>query len=174
METQFRLNEGEKIEVDVKPDDTSLAYYLTIRGLIFNVIIAIVASCMAAAISSDNVPFQISKIVLVFLFVVIFLSLISLIGNTIKVPKLRYVLTDQRCIVYSGFIGINKKVVPYNRVADVNITQGSIESMFGFSTVEVDEQAMNFAGITSLIGLSREDAEQITEVISKHITKKQI
>ena len=180
MDTQFKLGEGEKLELDLKPQK-SLILYNTVSNAIGQIvtIVAIFIGVYYKLIYEDHNKMGLSAdsmikaaIACVVLIVVIFFFRWFI--NSIKVGKLRYIFTDQRCVIYSGFIGINKQVIPYNRIADVDISQSTMEAMFSISTLEIDEQAMNVSSDTSVEGLSREDAEAITEVVSKHIVKKQV
>lgn len=95
----------------------------------------------------------------------------SYIKSKISIPKMKYVLTNQRCIIYTGFIGNNKNIIPYNRIADVNLRQNTFEAIFGIVTVIINEQ-VGLGRLTNLNGLSMNDADEMLRIISQHITKK--
>jgi membrane protein YdbS with pleckstrin-like domain len=182
MDTKLQLNEGEKLILESRPLD-NLLYYSTFNGVfVIGVIVGIVLISMIYVLSQAapnpsamdlasiaSTHKWIKGILLVYL---IYVGLIYW-SNTITVPQYRYIFTDQRCIIYSGFIGVNKRVIPYNRIADVNIQQGTVEALFKLSTVFIDEQAMNYSQGTWIGGLSINDADEITKIISQHITKMQ-
>jgi membrane protein YdbS with pleckstrin-like domain len=185
MNTPVKLNEGEKLELDLKPQG-SLTMYNTISNLAGELFALIVVTMYAVYkfktdyyLTKDKVNnIELTSAVMLKLGFIILVVVLLWFGfrwfiNSIKVGHMRYVFTDQRCIIYSGFIGVNKQVIPYNRIADVDITQGTFEAMFKISSVEIDEQAMNIASQTYIKGLAREDAEAITDIVSKHISKKQ-
>ncbi len=49
-----------------------------------------------------------------------------------------------------------------------------MQALIGLSTVFIDEQAMNVQNFDLIPGLKRDTAEQITKIVSKYITKKQV
>lgn len=121
--------------------------------------------------NQQDVSALIAPIIFYYILSISALTILSYFVNDIKTSKIKYLLTNQRCILYSGLIGTNSNVIPYIRIADVNINQGSFEALFGIASVCVDEQ-VGLGRRTYLIGLSMEDADNCLHTISQHITKK--
>ena len=179
METSLQLNEGENLVLECRPQKTLIVNLLfkdimrTIVLIIFVFIYSLFSDKHSASLQQLYNSYFPKALGIFLIFAVVYFGIIYAI-NAIKVSHFRYILTDQRCIIYSGFIGINKQVIPYNRVADVNIQQGTGEAILGLSSVFIDEQAMNFSNGALLKGLNRDTAEQITKIVSQHSSKKQV
>jgi membrane protein YdbS with pleckstrin-like domain len=179
MDSTLHLNDGEKLVLECRPRDAlvTFALYRGIIPLIILLILYILLCCIFDShIGADTDPQEVAyfhkAITLGVMLLFFYFGLLYLI-NTIAVPQFRYIFTDQRCIIYSGFIGVNKRVIPYNRIADVNIRQGTVEALLSLSTVFIDEQAMNYSNGAWIRGLDMNDAEEITKIVSAHISKKQ-
>lgn len=186
MNSSIKLLDGEKIIFECSPQQSLVGYLLiqkSLKMIIKTIIwILLIVGYLYYSLTknnhTDNVHFSMSnlhigQISLLIVAIILLLTVCSYYWLSIIVSRYKYIFTDQRCLIYSGFIGINKKVIPYNRIADVDILQGTLEALFGISNVLIDEQAMNVANRLFLYGLSMDDAEQVTHVVSDHITKKQ-
>jgi membrane protein YdbS with pleckstrin-like domain len=178
MDATLHLNDGEKVVLECRPRD-ALVTFAIYRGifqmlilLILYIIIGLLGSNSGAKTNPQYFAFFHKAITFGVMLLFLYGGILYLI-NTIAVPQFRYIFTDQRCIIYSGFIGVNKRVIPYNRIADVNIRQGTVEALLSLSTVFIDEQAMNYSNGAWIRGLDMYDAEEITKIVSAHISKKQ-
>ena len=175
MSRPIKLFEGENILLECHPKSI-LTEYNTAR-LSLGYTIGFVIATLFYMDKLKRVPELItesgiaSRPLTILVFIIIIFMVCVYIKNAVETSKKKYVFTDQRCILVSGFIGTNQNIIPYNRIADVNINQTSFQALWGLTMVILDEQ-VGFGRKTLIQGLSMNDAENITQVISKHITKK--
>jgi uncharacterized membrane protein YdbT with pleckstrin-like domain len=179
MDNLLHLNDGEQLIFECRPQD-SLVYYSMYSGvmsLLVPVIIFSILTFFSVSLSSQTVSSQDSALIHKMfvdgmMFLCFYLVILYMI-NIVALGQYRYVFTNQRCIISSGLVGKNKRIIPYNRIADVKIQQSTVEALMGLSSVFIDEQAMNISRVAWIKGLAMEDAEQITKIVSQHITSEQ-
>lgn len=123
--------------------------------------------------SSANIP----------LVIVLGLLIISILVYSIRaranVCKHWYFITDKRCILYSGAWGMNKKIIPYNRIVDIDLNQNMLRQFFGIAAVALDRSGMGYSSSSSRIranvdfidGLSLDKAEKLQHLISEYMAK---
>jgi uncharacterized membrane protein YdbT with pleckstrin-like domain len=179
MDNSLQLNEGEHLIFECYPQ-SALVYYSMYCGvfpilvlvIIFSVTTFVSGTLSSQALTPQDAAFFHSLFAHGMMFLCLYIAFLYVI-NIVALDQYRYVFTDQRCIIYSGLVGKDKKVIPYNRIADVELQQSTVEALMGLSSVFINEQAMNISKLTWVKGLAMKDAEQITKVLSQHITSKQ-
>lgn len=193
MKPKISLHENEKIIFECQPKQSLIGYLFLTRCLwptcitVFLILFAI-ADDAKLPDQHRGVPF--SLLANTFLnhqslvtYVFITASVIGLIWCLAMVHKHWYFFTDRRCIVYSGFWGINKKIVPYNRVVDIVMNRNPVRGILGFSAIYLDEQGLGInnwfnnsrknTNVTVIDGLTCQLAENITDLVSKHMSSTQ-
>ena len=184
MNNGLQLNDGETLILDCSPED-SLFYSSMCKGIIPVVIVLGIFGILYLIpphikMTASDIAFT-HKIIMCILMTFLFYVGLLYLFFSVATPQFQYILTDQRCIIYSGFVGANKRVIPYNRIVNIKIRQGAIESLFKLSTVIIERQGEihirrgDIFAVSARIwikGLSKNDAEEITKIVSKHITLK--
>ena len=111
-----------------------------------------------------------------------------------KVQRCKYIFTNKRCIIYSGF-DKNKRIIPYNRIEKIGIqgedwcpilSNSQMDHTLGqLLTVAILEKEMSDTGTASILrwlfvpsrlqtllsGLTRSDAEEILHIVRINIEK---
>ena len=86
-----------------------------------------------------------------------------------------FTFTDKRCIVVRALLSMDKHIIYYNRLSDINMSQTIIERLFNTATITLAELSYNQAsGPGNLIpinGCTSKEAEQIVELVSQYISK---
>lgn len=83
-----------------------------------------------------------------------------------------YILTNQRCIIYAGKWGINKTILSYKNIIDINMNQNFLHTLFKLCSINLTQANLGFATpVPPLIleGLSLQDGEKMTHIISAQI-----
>jgi len=191
MKPNILLLENEKILFEAKPKK-NLATYLIFKALIkvFSLLIIIEIFYNGFAIFSGKITNYTVTILIAYtggLFLLYFI--ISFFWIRMVITRHWYFLTTQRCILYSGFMGIKKKFIPIYRIIDVNFSQSPIEMLFNIATVNLAEQSSSNSNISygmpkkswadfinlspsGIVGLSYADAEQFSHLLTAMIVKK--
>ncbi len=179
MEPNILLHDGETILIRTQPQAKVVWYWLVSRAFRWLLLIIIFgwafvingANLFRGVLSSALAPhFEVFAILLLLiLFGVIYFWL----DNLRK--KHWYFVTSERCINFSGFLGINKQIIQFNNIVDVNIRQNVLENMLGISAVILDAPGISYSGrgrgTIAIVGLSPEEAENIAHVISDKMRK---
>ena len=179
MKPKIMLHEGEEILFEERPSDKyikvlflSRAWHLLCFAIIIVVALAYHSKDLNLSAGVGILPTVIGVIIVILLVVLAGLYYLS----KAAMKRHWYFLTNQRIILYSGFISINKKYIPYSRVADVNITQNLFHRLVGLSRVRVDETMAggfsrrgNLAGVNFVDGLTAEDADKFAHFVSQHM-----
>ena len=92
----------------------------------------------------------------------------------------QYVVTSERVILTYGFLSINTRVIPYNKINDINVRASFFERLFGLASVNIDcigtmlSSNRRRAGnnTTTMEGLTPEQCNHMLEVVSEQMTKK--
>lgn len=183
------LHEGEEILLEIKPDTSSVNYFFLSKCWHIAIIIIWVAFFVltdgdnSASESYDklsNLMVGLSYQVetgLVILILLILLVIRSFIKRMIN--GYDYVITNQRVILHYGFLAINRRVLSYDRITDIDMRSGFVERLFGFGSVYLDTTVSMLsnnsslgANTTRLEGLSLDDCEQVMHSISEQIQSK--
>ena len=178
MKPKIMLHDGEKVLFEEKPSERyfKILFFSRVWHSIYTcIILAIAISWGYYKMIGDNPNIILYGIILaIVLFIVS--TLLTYFISRASMNRHWYFLTNQRIILYSGFISISKKYIPYSRVADVNITQDLFHRLFGLSRVRVDEtmaaaiSASGLGGVNYIEGLTAEDADKFAHFVSQHMT----
>jgi membrane protein YdbS with pleckstrin-like domain len=90
------------------------------------------------------------------------------------IQKHWYFITNERCINFAGFWGINKQIILFSNIVDVNVRQNPLETLLGLSSVTVDTPGLAVTGRRSrgsiiIAGLTAESAEKISHLIGEQM-----
>lgn len=192
MNQNIQLHANEKILLTLKPKHSASlylaitntgAYFLPLMIILF--VFTILPANNGHDVSLTTALKQIITLLaaniwwIIPLFIII--SLISYFWSKYAVSQYQYTITNQRIINYSGFWGINCKIIPYERIVDVDLKQNPLQRLLGISSVFIGEQNIlinaNNArqrqrNANNLVGLSPSEAAQALQIISEQISRK--
>lgn len=183
MKPRINLHDHETLLIEGQPRPVLVGYLFISKALFYTILMTIGLTISLLNLYNPNylqVPFGVYEhwIVGHFELILIFFIVLAILGFIWAISAVNrhwYFLTNQRCIIYSGFWGINKKIIPYNRLADVDMNQNPLRGLFGITAVYFDVQGASLSKSSrnsNLIdGLSQDLAEKMTDLISKHISK---
>lgn len=77
----------------------------------------------------------------------------------------RYQINEDKIIVKSGVIFLNKDIIPIKRIQHIEIMQGPIKQIFGLSTLNV----YSAGSIQRIIGIKKETAELLADQIKSYL-----
>ena len=89
----------------------------------------------------------------------------------------KYIITNKRCIFIGGILKRIERVVPYNKITDIQRTQNILERMFGIWNVQIftpGTASMSPGQRTSRAELNYDgllNSEQLIETINKYVQK---
>lgn len=171
MKPKIKLLDNEEILLELQPNHR-LALYIVLKkmSLFF---VAGVFLVIYANIQKKDINLSVFFQTVALLFIIFFLCFFWL---RFMVSRHWYFITNQRVILYYGFLGMNMRSIPYNRIIDVNFSQNLYEKLLKIASVNLAEQSSNFSQTNpSLIsGLSLDQAEELAHIINEKITKKVI
>ena len=184
---QVILQENEKILLEFKPKPSMAWYLLLSRAwhvLLLLVVLAVMTSFSppGSVDAAGNVSFE----PLLHHYGMVILVLLVIIGYFWFRQVIRsydYVITNQRAILRYGFLSLNKRIIPYSQVNDVNLSASFFERMFGLGSVYIDCLGTVFSAVgfnrnraanntTRLEGLALEECEQVLQAISKELSNR--
>ena len=90
----------------------------------------------------------------------------------ISFSKRSYALREKDIIYRHGILSTMTTIIPFIRVQHVGINEGFISRLYNLAQLQIFT-AGGTAGDLKIAGLSKEDAEQIKEVVMLHINKKE-
>ena len=128
------IRSGEKILFETKPRFFMYLKSAIIKFIALIVIIYIFGYVVSAAASVQNFIIRYVQIPLVeyttiILFLIMFILIIWIIWNVISWEYTTYTLTNYRIILEEGVIRKNKSYIHYNKIQDINVSQGVIERL---------------------------------------------
>lgn len=181
MKPNILLFENETLLLEMQPKHSLVNYLLIKKG--FNSLLLVPPLFFVFFLSLAK-PTAVELGLYTFL-VIIVTFLVFYVWAKFAVSKYWYIFTDQRCIFYSGFFNIRKRLVPYQRIVDVEMSQGPLEKLFNIASVKITEQGTstrtnNSRGLlfillssdpSAILGLSYSDAEKLANLIGQHIVK---
>lgn len=171
MKPQLTLQANETILLEVQPDRKIVVYWLLTRWYLW-VMVFLVANVliMIGVIRDAGYPTATA----------IALTLIAMILGGLWINYARtwhwYILTTQRCLVYRGFISVQKRLIPYSRIVDTDVAQSPIERLLGLGSVRLNVPSFTVTGsgqqsnLTVLMGIPIDQCEQILATISQKNT----
>lgn len=101
--------------------------------------------------------------------IVILIALIwTMVAPTVRFRRYRYRLADDRIEIVEGIVYIRRTVVPIDRIHQIDIVRGPLDSRFGLAKVTVTT-----AGATATMRfLELGKAEDICETLNSTVTQK--
>ena len=183
MKPSITLHNDEKMLFSCRPSKRLIFYIAILRGRFF-IVLPIFLSILYYLMQHTT-----SK-TLLSLFEILAIGVISI--NILGYMWLTYVLnrhwyffTNLRCIIYSGYWGINKKIIPYNRIVDINMNRNPLRVIFGLAALYIVQQGVasqysqgmgsNTSGISPnmaiIDGLTPDMAERIMNLVSQQMSK---
>jgi uncharacterized membrane protein YdbT with pleckstrin-like domain len=96
------------------------------------------------------------------LFLILMLCYLQLV-----LKKYWYFITNQRCIIFSGFFRIKKRIILLGSITNVSIRQSFLDSSLGTSAVVINVPGMGISNGIVISGLTPESAEKISHLIGK-------
>lgn len=80
-----------------------------------------------------------------------------------------YILTNKKIYLRSGILSIDKKIILYRSVADLNLNQSFLARIFGLGSLRIDEYAGNTTNRHLIKGLKIDQLEHILKLISQNV-----
>ena len=163
---KFKLNTNEQVLLEVQPDRKIAAYWLLKKSFVWAMILIVGYIGFAHGIFAyTDKPILTTVLILILI----------LAGCWLWINFLRqwqwYIITNQRCILYWGFLTINKKLIPHDRIVDIDMQQSLLERLLGIGsvTLNVPSISLNTKGkqqnLLILAGLPKETCEQVLALI---------
>jgi membrane protein YdbS with pleckstrin-like domain len=196
-ELGIKLHENEEIKFQSKPSPRVAWFWLVSKTWHFILIIAFYLIFIGFNVSKKQLeqmtestlqntpvlhqyaPWLIShEFIIAITAVVLLLIILSLwFRNVAKAYS--YVLTNQRCIIRYGLLGLNTRIVPYKQLSDVNMRCGFFERLFGLASVRIDclstvlgsNRGRYGNNTTCLEGLTQAQCNEAMDIISHHISQ---
>ena len=165
MRPNIQLLDGETILIEAQPKPATVWLWIS-RGAI-HFVTTFVILMVLIYLKAGGFRLPLYGLVVV-LFIILGAVSYFWLNSTIK--RHWYFITNERCINYLGMMGINKQITLLSRIVDVDMSQSPTERMFGVSSVVLQLPGMlNGAAANNVViyGLSLEDAEKITHLISE-------
>lgn len=100
--------------------------------------------------------------------IVVLAVLWAIIAPIVRLRRYRYKITDDRIEIIEGIIYIRRTVVPIDRIHQIDIVRGPLDSRFGLAKVTV----ITAGATASMRFLELEKAEIICETLNSVITQK--
>lgn len=85
----------------------------------------------------------------------------------------QYIVTNQRCILYFGFLMVQKQMIPHSSIVECVTEQSVIDRLLGLSTTKLhiptfgSRANKNSPGEIALFGLTPEESDQIVSALAK-------
>jgi membrane protein YdbS with pleckstrin-like domain len=193
MLKNMKLHDDEKILIDAQPIKKVVPYWVITNG--FHVVSIVVFLTFFFWIKSKT-DSDFSGVTSFFshlngseylIPLLVFAGVIGLLylWFSSRVGAHHYRVTNQRCIFGYGVWTNNKAIVPFNRIADVYTYQNILEKIFGITSLYITDIGTPMAtgsfgrrttagngGMLRMQGLNEEQAEEILDIISQHISSK--
>lgn len=182
MKPRINLHADEKMLFECKPDKKLIAYLFFTRGHFY---ILIPLMLFASYIFFGTHFVTIFANWLSYLIVaLIAVSALSCAWLTFALNRHWYFFTSSRCIIYSGYWGVNKKVIPYNRIVDINMNRNPMRAILGIAAIYIVQQGVASqytrgmgqgtqgisANMAIIDGLTPALAEQISDLVSQQMS----
>lgn len=150
MQPNFKiptLLQGEKVIYESAPDINLKRYYVWSSVLGFGTMIGFffimfMLSIIATIFDGDiGGFFALLFILFILLIIGIGVVFICIWGSEKAYSQRYYWITTKRIIYRRGFLGYSISSLPYERIADVILTRGWLESLFGFGSLQIQTLA---------------------------------
>jgi putative membrane protein len=157
---------GEIIDRNVIP----ISKKIIIQNIIlfnFGSIFAILAIIMGFV--GEDVDVSNSTIVLIFLIIISLEVIFSFIYNKIWFKNFQFQFSDNSGFIKTQVIALSNSYIYYDRIQNINVTQGILDRIFGLFSVTIEtaaeSSAKNKTGALRIPGLSKESAEKIKDFL---------
>ncbi len=132
----------EKVLFDTRPRFTITLTSTFIKFIVLLILIYLFTSILASVASVQNFLVNYVKLPLVesvsYLMVLLILVLfLWILWDIISWRAIHYMLTNRRVLVERGVIRKKKVYIHYNKIQDVNISQGLMERIFRAGEIEI-------------------------------------
>jgi hypothetical protein len=176
MKPEIQLNPGETLLYETQPKQVLATY--NILFLILMLPVFMLMGCIAvylkysAAVFSESLSYSVTLAhadgaLIIETFIVILIFVYCWLNLAIK--KYWYFITNERCIKFSYFGGVNKQIVLFSDIVDVDISQNMLQTLFGIRSVIINAPVMRPAGKVVIAGLTAESAEKISNIIGEQM-----
>ena len=181
MKPKIKLHQNEEMIIDCRPKNSLIAYLFVLkllrRLLTVLVIVLFVASDKNLTLLSacTSLEHGLQNNALITFVVVTSIVVLLLLWSVAYVRKRHFFFTSQRCIVCSGLFSINKKVLPYKSVVDVDLKQNPLRALLGINAVCLDQQGLGYGlrrrlNCLTVDGLDKKTSEKVLDLVSGHIS----
>jgi membrane protein YdbS with pleckstrin-like domain len=150
---------------DFKPLHQKYFKLMLVRRIVFSVILVVAFFVFFFTNKDKEIPnsvFLIS-IIIVFLFVIIYVSLTKTIFN-----RKNYLIHNTYLSYKKGLLIRQMTVVPFSRIQHIEIDEGPFERFFKLSTLSI-YTAGDSGKDLKISGLKKEQAQEIKELITAYI-----
>ena len=182
MKPRINLHGDEKMLFECCPDKKLIVYLYLIRGHFF-IILPLFLYLFYNTIGLSGFS-ELSSLIYYFLVAIVTLNITAYAWLTFVMNKHWYFFTNTRCIVYSGYWGINKKIIPYNRIVDINMNRNPLRAMLGIAAIYITQQGVASqytrgfgsktegisANMAIIDGLTPKMANQISDLMSQEMS----
>ncbi len=136
------IRSGEKILFETKPRFFMYLKSAIIKFIALIVIIYIFGSVVSVAASIQNFIIRYVQVPLVeyttiILLFIMFILVLWIIWDIISWEYTTYTLTNYRVILEKGVIRKNKSYIHYNKIQDINVSQGVIERLVSSGDISI-------------------------------------
>ncbi|MCX7122144.1 MAG: PH domain-containing protein [Gammaproteobacteria bacterium] len=184
MKPNIQLHEGESILIETQPKQAIVWYWITIRALtwvatLFIILLFSMAQFKEALgflsfLRTNPLPYLGVIAIIIAVIAALIVTLVYVWLSAVS-KKHWYFITNERCINFSGFYGINKQIILFANIVDVNVRQNPLEHFLGISSVIIDVPSLMLSrrrsrGSLAIIGLTPEDAEKISHLIGEKMS----
>jgi membrane protein YdbS with pleckstrin-like domain len=157
------LHPDEKQLVEITPSSKVIPFWLLWKGGL------ILAVFIFFAINNLREGIQYFESMSSLLLVLAFIAVGTFVAY-LKFVKTSYVITTERLILNTGIIGSSSRSTPYKRISDIQVSQTFLEKFFNIASVIITEVgASRTSGIWGFQGLTVEEANKASELISKYM-----
>ncbi len=163
----FKLQPNEQVLLEIQPDQKIAVYWLLKKWTFWPIAIAIVYVLLA----SGTLPHTAHP-----LFAAILITILIMAAAWLWINFLRqwqwYIITNQRCILYWGFLTLQKKIVPHSKIVDIDMQQTIFERLLGIGSVALNVPSIAISAkgqqqnLLILYGLQKATCEQVINTIS--------
>lgn len=188
MKPTINLHNGETMLFECRPKKALIPYLYFIRGahtfFVMPIVLGILYSLFAGPIIPNTQSTLMSALATFGIFFVI-VNMIAYAWVNFMINRHWYFFTDDRCIIYSGYWGVNKKIIPYNRIVDINLNRNPLRAIFGLTAIYIIQQGIASQytrgmgkgtdglspNMAIIEGLSPKLANKIADLISAQMSK---
>ncbi len=124
---------------------------------------------VAAAIDNAGITGAVISLI-VYILILIPAYILSSIWARHFYNNFRYKIGERKIIIYQGVIWRQKTYIPYDRIQNIDITEGPIERYLGLSTLVI-ETAGRLAPEGWIPGIPPKEAENLKKLILSKVTK---